>query len=113
MDRRQFLQAGAGSALLCTIGGERLAVRTPADSPKADAPARAGARPRAASGEGVDALRFATPEPAPGGVRREYWIQARVATWDVAPTGRDDWHGHAVGQPRRFKAVVYQAMTAG
>lgn len=67
----------------------------------------------AAAGEPVDALRFATPEPQPGGVRREHWIQARVARWDVAPTGRDDWHGHQVAQPRGFKAVVYQAMTPG
>lgn len=44
---------------------------------------------------------------------REYWIQARVVTWDVAPTGRDDWHGHAVPKPRAFKAVVYQEMTPG
>jgi FtsP/CotA-like multicopper oxidase with cupredoxin domain len=66
-------------------------------------------RPR----QGVDELSFATPEPAPGGVRREHWIQARTITWDIAPTGRDDWHGRSVGQPRSYRAVVYQEMTPG
>jgi FtsP/CotA-like multicopper oxidase with cupredoxin domain len=115
LPRRRFLQAGAGTALLCTIGGERFALRTPADAARADAAARSVPRPRAAAAaaEAVDGLSFPTPAPAPGGVRREHWIQARVAAWDVAPTGRDDWHGHAIPQPRRFKAVVYQAMTAG
>ena len=121
MDRRSFLQAGAGGALLCTIGGRQFALRTPEDAAKADAAARAvprpaGARASAASAaakEPVDALTFGTPQPQPGGVAREYWIQARVVSWDVAPTGRDDWHGHAITQPRRFKAVVYQEMTDG
>lgn len=114
MPRRQFLQAGAGTALLCTIGGERFALRTPKDAERADAAARAVARPAAAKAtEPADALQFGTPQPQPGGVAREYWIQARVVTWDIAPTGRDDWHGHVIPQPRRFKAVVYQEMTPG
>ena len=62
---------------------------------------------------GVDELTFATPEPQPGGTRREYWIRARTVRWDIAPTGRDDWLGHAIPQPRQFRAVVYQAMTPG
>jgi FtsP/CotA-like multicopper oxidase with cupredoxin domain len=114
--RRRFLQAGAGTALLCTIGGRDFALRSAKDAEAADAAARAVARPRqapGAAGEAADALRFGTPEPQPGGVRREYWIQARAATWDIAPTGRDDWHGHAIGKPRAFKAVVYQLMTPG
>ena len=111
MDRRDFLEAGAGVALLCTIGGERMALRTREDAERADAAARAIPRPRAAAkAEPADALTFGTPKPQPGGVAREYWIQARVVTWDMAPTGRDDWHGHAIPQPRRFKAVVYHCL---
>ncbi|MDQ1539567.1 MAG: hypothetical protein QOH29_293 [Actinomycetota bacterium] len=113
LGRRQFLQAGAGGALLCTIGGRRFALRTPQDTARADAAARAVRRPRATAGEPVDGLSFPTPQPQPGGVAREYWLQARTVTWDIAPTGRDDWHGRAITQPRHFKAVVYQAMTPG
>jgi FtsP/CotA-like multicopper oxidase with cupredoxin domain len=113
--RRGFLQAGAGTALLCTIGGKGFALRDAKDAEAADAAARAVARPRQAAGAGepADALKFGTPQPQPGGVRREYWIQARTVIWDIAPTGRDDWHGHAIPKPRAFKAVVYQLMTAG
>src|SRR3954468_13442587 len=97
IDRRGFLGVG-GSALICTIGGRKLHLRTVDDIRHADAAAAslkrpaAGAadagsrkRPAAARADAVDALKFGTPEPQPGGTVREYWIQARSVKWDVAP----------------------------
>ncbi|MCW2968683.1 MAG: hypothetical protein JWM71_2455, partial [Solirubrobacteraceae bacterium] len=110
---RQFLQAGAGAALLCTIGGQHFSLRSAKDGARADAAARAVKRPPATKPDPVDQLSFGTPQPQPGGVAREHWIQARTVAWDIAPTGRDDWHGAAIPKPRQFRAVVYQEMTAG
>lgn len=108
--RRSFLAAGAGSALFCTVGGKEMALRAPGDAAQADAAASAVPAPKPPP----SALgRFATPEPAPGGVAREYWIQARTISWDIAPTGRDEWHDRPVPGPRRFRAFVYQLMTTG
>src|SRR3954447_1879052 len=113
LPRRGFLQAGAaGAVLLCTIGGKRVALRTPEDGKRADALARAVAAPQAAK-DPVDKLTFGTPQPQPGGTAREYWRQARGLRWDVAPPGRDDWQGQAVPRPHKFLALAYQPMTAG
>jgi manganese oxidase len=78
---------------------------------KADALAAQVPRPPGATPQ--DALTFPTPEPQPGGRKREYWIQARTRGWDVAPTGRDDWHGRAITGKRNFRALVYQLMKPG
>src|SRR3954469_18999175 len=90
IDRRGFLGVG-GSALICTLGGKSLHLRTVGDVRQADAAAAGLKRPAVAQRDAVDALKFATPESQPGGRVREYWIQARSVRWDVAPTGRDDW----------------------
>jgi manganese oxidase len=123
LPRRGFLAVGAG-AFLCTIGGERVLLSKPGDAAKADAAARRVARPRAftaAAGKppqgasAVDQLTFTTPQPQPGGVAREYWVQAREALWDIVPTRprRDQWHGRAVAGPSVYRAFVYQQMSEG
>jgi manganese oxidase len=63
----------------------------------------------------LDQLRFPTPQPQPGGARREYWVQARDVLWDVVPTRprRDQWHGRAVAGPSVYRAFAYQQMTEG
>ena len=81
IDRRAFLGTSAG-AFICTIGGREIAVRSPQDATKADAAARAVARPAQAEPTGP----FPAPQPAAGGARREYWIQARSLRWDPIPT---------------------------
>jgi len=108
IDRRAFLGTSAG-AFICTIGGRRITVRSPEDAARADAAARTVARPAQAEPDGP----FPAPEPAPGGQRREYWIQARSVRWDPVPTGRDDWHDVPVRGKRTFRALTYQAMTRG
>jgi len=95
---------------VCTIGGERVVLDSPGDAAKADAAARRVARP---AGVREPQGPFSVPEPAPDGRRVEYWIQARTRTWDVVPTGRDDWHDVPVRGRRTFRAFVYQSMTAG
>jgi hypothetical protein len=113
IDRRSFLGVGAGAAFVCTIGGERVVLRAPEDGRLADAAARKVSRPVSARAAQAAGGPFPSPEPAPGGKVREYWIQATSARWDVAPTGRDEWHDRAIRGPRKFRAFVYQLMTPG
>lgn len=108
IDRRAFLGTSAG-AFICTIGGRELTVRSPADAAKADAAARSVARPAQAEPTGP----FPAPQPAPGGARREFWVQARSVRWDPIPTGRDDWHDVPIRGRRGFRAFTYQLMTPG
>src|SRR4051812_17114160 len=70
--RRNFLGL-TGAALICNVGGHRVALRTPADVEAADASARALPKPKRAR-DPVDSRRFPTPQPQPGGRQREYWI---------------------------------------
>jgi manganese oxidase len=74
---------------------------------------RSGPRGRLAAGDPVDQLQFPTPQPQPGGQRQEYWIQARTMSWDIAPTGHDDWHNRKIPGPKTFTAFVYQPMQPG
>src|SRR4051794_34818177 len=108
IDRRSFLGLG-GTALVCSLGGKRLSLKSTDDVRKADAVAAGLKRPAAARRDAVDALKFGVPEPQPGGQVREYWIQARALRWNVAPTGRDDWMDMPVKGPRTFTALAYQA----
>ena len=116
IDRRSFLGVGAG-ALVCTIGGQRVVLRDAKDARRADALARKVGKPKAraalaAPGSAAQGT-FPSPQPAPGGRRVEYWIEARSVMWDVVPTGRDEWHDRRIGGKHRFRALVYQEMTAG
>jgi len=118
MDRRKFLGVGAAGALVCTIGGEQVVLRTAKDAERADRLARKVKRPKALAAQagGADGLRdlkFPTPQPAPGGRVREYWIQARSVMWDIVPKKRDEWHDKPVRGRTRFRALCYQEMTAG
>jgi FtsP/CotA-like multicopper oxidase with cupredoxin domain len=112
--RRSFFGLAAGGALLCTIGGEQVKLDEPGASARADAAAARVPRPaRLAQADPVDQLQFPTPEPQPGGSKKEYWIQARTMSWDIAPSGRDDWHNRKIGGPKTFTAFVYQPMHPG
>jgi FtsP/CotA-like multicopper oxidase with cupredoxin domain len=108
IDRRAFLGTSAG-AFICTIGGREIVVRSPGDAAKVDAAARSVARPAQVEPSGP----FPEPQPALGGARREYWIQARTVRWDPVPTGRDDWQDVPVRGVKPFRAYVFQRMTAG
>ena len=110
LDRRTFLSAGAGTALLCSIGGTKIALSKPGDAAVADLAAAKVKKPASAKLP-IDTAEFPRPKAAPGGVEREYWIQARTIPWDIAPTGRDEWHGAPITGKHAFRAFVYQLMT--
>ncbi len=109
--RRGFLGVSS-AALLCAVGGKPLAERTVAEVDGADVAASRLRKPTAAA-EAVDSQRFPAPEPQPGGQKREYWIAAKSVTWDIAPTGRDDWMDRRVPGNRLFRAYVYQRYSPG
>jgi FtsP/CotA-like multicopper oxidase with cupredoxin domain len=111
--RRTFLQTG-GAALLCTIGGQQLALTKPGDARKADAAAAQVKRPKGRpTKEVVDTLKFDTPQPQPGGRVVEYWLEVRAVRWTIVPTRRDDWHDVTIPGSSTFTAFVYQLMTPG
>ena len=75
-------------------------------------PGRRRRRPRA------PAARRARPgvpqiQPQPGGVRREYWIQAETRRWEIVPTRRDEWHNRRIPGRNTYLAYMYRVMTPG
>jgi manganese oxidase len=112
LDRRSFLGVAGGTALLCGIGGHPITARTVADVKQVDAAARALKKPAAAR-EPIDTATFPTPQPQPGGQKRVYWIAARSITWNIAPTGRDEWMNHPIRGRKTFRALVYQLYSEG
>jgi manganese oxidase len=107
--RRSFFGLAGGTALLCTIGGEEVEVSGPRSLGKADAAAARVPRPRSAS------LLQDVPQlqPAPGGRRREYWIQANTVRWEITPHKRDEWHNLKLPKRYSYRAYCYQEMTEG
>lgn len=103
--RRSFFGAAGGVALLCTIGGEEVEITAPE---QADAVAAKVKRPPAARAQAIPQI-----QPAPGGVRREYWIQAETRRWNITPKGRDEWHNRSIAGRNVFTAYVYREMTPG
>src|SRR3954469_22740899 len=106
--RRSFFGAAGGVALLCTIGGKEIDVSGPNGLRDADAAAAQGRRARAAVAQAVPQI-----QPAPGGVRREYWIQAETRRWAITPTRRDEWHNRKLSGRNVYTAYVYRLMTPG
>src|SRR5918998_2570697 len=106
--RRSFFGVASSLALVCTIGGEEVEISSPRDLERADAAAARIGRPRAAVAQAVPQL-----QPAPGGVRREFWIQAETVRWNITPNGRDEWHNRRISGRNVFTAYVYRLMTPG
>jgi FtsP/CotA-like multicopper oxidase with cupredoxin domain len=110
-DRRGFLGLSS-AALICGVGGSKLALHTPQEVDAADAAARSLKKP-GNTPDPVDTQKFPTPQPQPGGRKREYWMQVRSVRHDVAPTGHDEWMDHRIAGKTSFNALVYQLMTPG
>jgi FtsP/CotA-like multicopper oxidase with cupredoxin domain len=106
--RRSFFGAAGGAVLLCTIGGEQVEVSAPNGLRKADAAAAELRRPRAAIAQVVPQI-----QPAAGGVRKEFWIQAETVRWAITPQRRDEWHNRRLSGRNAFTAYVYRLMTPG
>jgi manganese oxidase len=112
--RRQFLAGGAAGAFLCALGGERtFPFSTAKEVAEADAAARRVTKPPAVAKDPVDTMAFPTPQPQPGGVAREYWVQARPLRWDPIPTARDEWMNMPIPHRRKFMALAYQLYSPG
>jgi FtsP/CotA-like multicopper oxidase with cupredoxin domain len=109
--RRDFLQAAAAAPLLCTIGGKTVELADSKDVDLADRTASKVKRPAAVAGQAQQ--QFPSPQPAPGGRVREYWIQARSIMWDIAPKKVDEWMKERIGGRTKFRGFVYQLMTTG
>jgi FtsP/CotA-like multicopper oxidase with cupredoxin domain len=110
LDRRNFLQSAVAAPLICTIGGKTFEVANPEDVKLADTAAAKTERPTSAKAATQE---FPTPQPAPGGQVREYWIQARSVMWDIAPKKVDEWMKHRITGRTKFRAFVYQLMSPG
>jgi manganese oxidase len=106
--RRSFFGFAGGAALLCTIGDEEVAVDSPKALQRADAVAARVSRPKFAATETVPQI-----QPQPGGIRREYWIQAETRPWDITPTRKDEWHNRRITSRNRYRAFIYREMTPG
>lgn len=120
VDRRGFLAIGGAGALYCTLAASRSTSSDPKETVRAVAAADKAAakvrRPSRVALDPRDSDRFPTPQPQPGGQVREYWIQARSAMWDWAPSGRDEWMNAPVPasrKKRRFRAFTYQLFSPG
>ncbi len=116
MDRRRFLSSSAVGAgtLFCSLQSVENASRS--DVRAADRAASRLKRPSGAAAlaaDRVDRLRFATPEPQPGGNVREYWIAADTHAWDITPQRRDEWMDMPVRGRTRFRAFTYREFTPG
>ena len=110
LDRRSFLSSTAAAVpLICSVGGKTYDVSTAREVDEADAAAAKVPRPEAKPAQSE----FPTPEPAPGGQVREYWIQARSKRWDIAPQKVDEWMKNRITGRTTFRAFVYQLMSAG
>ena len=106
--RRSFFGAAGGAALLCTIGGREIDVSAPGGLREADRAAAALRAPKAVAAQAIPQI-----QPAPGGVRREYWVQAETVRWAITPKRKDEWHNRPVGGRNSFTAYVYRPMTPG
>ena len=110
LDRRSFLTSTAAAVpLICSVGGKTYDVSTAREVDEADAAAAKTERPKAAAAQSE----FPTPQPAPGGQVREYWIQARSKRWDIAPKKVDEWMKNRITGRTTFRAFVYQEMSLG
>jgi FtsP/CotA-like multicopper oxidase with cupredoxin domain len=98
--RRSFFGLAGGAALLCTLGGKEAA--------EFDARAARVRKPRAAVAQDVPQI-----QPAPGGRRREYWIQAETVKWQITPLRRDEWHNRPISSRNTYTAYIYREMTPG
>ena len=116
MDRRNFLSASAAGAgaLFCSLQPLEKASR--ADVRAADLAASKLQAPKALAApqrDRVDRLQFAAPQPQPGGVVREYWIEANTTPWNITPKRRDEWMDMPLRGGSRFTAFCYREWTPG
>jgi len=112
VDRRQFLAAGGGGLLLCTLGGQQIRNDREADVEELAREIEVPPKVRAASASGAASAAPAV-FTASGGKRREYWIKAEQRRWNIVPKGRDQMLGKKIKGKTKFNAFGYRAYTPG
>ncbi len=112
VDRRQFLAAGGGGLLLCTLGGQQIRNDREADVESLSREIEVPPKVRAASAAGAASAAPAV-FTASGGKRREYWIKAEQRRWNIVPSGRDQMLSKKVKGKTKFTAFGYRAYTPG
>lgn len=113
LDRRQFLAAGGGGLLLCTIGGQKVFADREADVEGLSREIEVPPKVREAEAAGAATAAAETVLTANGGKRREYWIRAESKRWNIVPKGRDQLLGKKVKGKTKFNAYAYRAYTPG
>jgi FtsP/CotA-like multicopper oxidase with cupredoxin domain len=112
LDRRDFLAAGGGGLLLCTLGGQKVFTDREADVASLSQEIEVPPKVRAANGSGAATTASGTAVlAANGGARREYWIRAESRRWNIVPRGRDQMLGKKVRGKTKFTAYGYRAYT--
>ena len=108
--RRSFFGLAGGAALLCTIGGEEVDVSAPGGLDEGRRGRRAGRAARAPPRRRTSRR----SSRSPGGIRREYWIQAETrALGDHADAQATSGTTAGLASRNDFTAYVYRLMTPG
>lgn len=110
---RRELFAGGGGLFICTLAGQKVLRDRGADVDKlaADVPVPPKVKAAAAAG-GMTAAAQPTLARADG-ARREYWIRAEPARWNIVPTGRDAMMDRKIKGKTKFTAYAYRAYSPG
>src|SRR5689334_2074402 len=106
-DRRQFLAAGGGGILLCTLGGQQIYSDQEADvsslTSDLEVPPKVAAADRAAATGPAESEAVLAAARADGS-RREYWIKAEEVKWNALPRQRDAMTNKKVKTNGKFTA---------
>ena len=111
VDRRKFLSM-SGGALLCTIAGKDIVADKPVNIQKLAS--GVAVPPKVAAARGNPGL---TKAQAVVGDRKEYWIAAEPAVWNIIPNNkngvkRDQMMNTRIRKGKtKFNAYVYRAYT--
>jgi FtsP/CotA-like multicopper oxidase with cupredoxin domain len=106
---RRELLAGTGGLFLCTIAGQKIfADHGEADLGKLSKEVPVPPKVAAAEASGTTAAASQTLLARADGTRREYWIRAEKAKWNIVPTGRDGMMDQKVKGKTKFTAWAYR-----
>ena len=110
---RRELFAGTGGLFLCTIAGQKIfADRGEADLGKLSEEIPVPPKVAAAEASGTTGAASQAVLARAGGTRREYWIRAEKAKWNIVPTGRDAMMDQKIKGKTKFTAWAYRPYSA-
>ena len=113
LDRREFLAAGGGGLVLCTLGGQKVFTDREADLEALNREIEVPPKVRDAAAAAPAGSQATLATARADGSRREYWLTAEAVKWDAVPNGRDQMTGKKVKQKSKFTAYGYRGWTQG